>query len=44
MNIEIDGTVEDFGNSVSLMGKYGTGEMLDHNGQVMQDTNAFGAE
>lgn len=46
MNVEIDGTEADFGSSVGLMGKYGTGELLDRQGNPMSEDDfiAYGME
>lgn len=35
MNVEVDGSDLDFAHSVGMMGEFGTGEMLDRNGNPM---------
>lgn len=44
MNVEVDGNGLDFKESAGLMGKYGTGEMVDRMGHAVDDMNAYGME
>lgn len=46
MNVKVDGGYGDFGKSVGLMGKYGSGKMLDRQGNPMDENDfiEFGME
>jgi hypothetical protein len=45
LRVEIEHpTEEDFGNSLGLMGTFGTGDLIGRNGTEFEDTNAFGQE
>lgn len=46
LNVEVVGNLEDFGTSSGLMGEYGTGQMLDRQGNPMSLSNmtAYGME
>ena len=44
LTISVDGHAADFGDSVGLLGEYGTGDMIDRDGRVMTDFDAYGFE
>ena len=44
MGVEVDGSSIDFGDAVGMMGTYGTGDMLDRQGNVMDNADAYGME
>lgn len=44
MNVQVNGNEDDFADAVGLMGEYGTGQMLDHQGNPMTNMTAYGME
>lgn len=44
MNVELAGIQADFSDSVGMMGAFDSSDMLDRQGNLMNDMTAFGME